>query len=149
MIDEIGSRRLGLFGRRVAALCADLLLFFALVFPAMLLLHLGPGWRLLLSTVLPLALMVLCWVRWGATPGKFLLGLRVVDARSGETPDLRHATLRALGFVLSWLPMYLGFLWSLFDPEQRGWHDHLGGTRVIREPGLEDDPALHPGGGHA
>jgi len=145
-MDALGGR-LGLFGRRLAALLADVFLFLALVLPVLFLLGLGPGLRLLLLFLLPPVLLVYCWVRWGATPGKFLLGLRVVDARTGQAPDLPHALRRALGYFLAGAPMYLGFLWTLFDPEQRGWHDHIGGTRVIREPGLEEDPALDIGGG--
>ena len=44
-------------------------------------------------------------------------------------------TLRRLGWALvSLLPMGLGFLWILFDPERRAWHDRLSHTRVVVLP---------------
>lgn len=32
---------------------------------------------------------------------------------------------------LSWLPVGLGFFWSLFDREKLAWHDRLSRTRLI------------------
>ena len=44
-------------------------------------------------------------------------------------------TLRRLGWALvSLLPLGLGFLWILFDPERRAWHDRLSRTRVVVLP---------------
>jgi uncharacterized RDD family membrane protein YckC len=28
--------------------------------------------------------------------------------------------------------MFIGFIWVLWDPKKRGWHDYIGGTYVIR-----------------
>lgn len=61
---------------------------------------------------------------WGRTPGKWLLGMRVVDA-GGEAPGLlRVAGRTALRFV-----PFDAFSF-LFTPT--GWHDRLSGTRVVR-----------------
>lgn len=44
-------------------------------------------------------------------------------------------TLRRLGWALvAALPLGLGFLWILFDPERRAWHDRLSNTRVVVLP---------------
>jgi len=32
------------------------------------------------------------------------------------------------------LPLYLGFLWAVFDRRKQGWHDKIAGTVVIQEP---------------
>ena len=149
------AARLSRFARRALALAADAGLFTAVSLPLLVLLY-GPGYLgrprpsgalaaaglhgpldLLLTVVLPLAVITACWARLGATPGKFLLGLKVVDAKSGGPPAWRQAALRAAGYVLSALPLYAGFLWALADREGRALHDRLARTRVVDEPGLE------------
>jgi uncharacterized RDD family membrane protein YckC len=74
-----------------------------------------------------------CWTLTGRTPGKWIMGLRVVR-RDGRRVTLNQATLRLFGYVLSALPLYAGFLWVLVDPRRRAWHDRLAGTRVIYDP---------------
>lgn len=147
--------RLSRFARRALALAADAGLFTAVSLPLLVLLY-GPGYLgrpqpsgalaagglhgvadLLLTVAGPVAVIIACWARLGATPGKFLLGLKVVDARSGGPLTWRQAALRAGGYVLSALPLYAGFLWALADREGRALHDRLAGTRVVDEPGLE------------
>ena len=73
------------------------------------------------------------WMLGGRTPGKWILGLRVV-ADDGQRIRLSRAALRLVGYVLSALPLYAGFLWVLVDRERRAWHDRLAGTRVIYDP---------------
>lgn len=70
------------------------------------------------------------WTLTGRTPGKRLLGLRVVAADGGRV-RLGRAVGRCAGYLLSAIPLYAGFLWVLVDPERRGWHDRLAGTRVV------------------
>lgn len=74
----------------------------------------------------------------GATLGKRLFGLRVVDLE-GRRPGPLRALLRALGYLLSTPLFNLGFVWSLFHPTSRAWHDLLAGTVVVesrpRSPG--------------
>jgi uncharacterized RDD family membrane protein YckC len=72
---------------------------------------------------------VLFWWLRGQTPGKWLLGLRVV-ALGGGRVGFARAVIRLVGYLLSALPFYLGFLW-IVGPERRGFHDRLAGTEVI------------------
>ena len=37
-----------------------------------------------------------------------------------------------LGKLIVFLVMFIGFIWVLWDPKKRGWHDYIGGTYVIR-----------------
>ena len=68
----------------------------------------------------------------GQTPGKMMLGLQVVDG-DGHKPSLRQILLReVLGKVIVFLIMFVGFLWVLWDPKKRGWHDYIGGTYVVK-----------------
>ena len=87
--------------------------------------------RLLLvcaPVVITLYNIIFWWLR-GQTPGKWLLGLRVVALGGGKV-SLGQATLRFVGYLLSALPFYLGFLWIL-GSERRGFHDRLAGTEVV------------------
>jgi uncharacterized RDD family membrane protein YckC len=69
----------------------------------------------------------------GQTPGKRLLGVRVIDAW-GERPSLARAALRTAGYAASVLLCSIGFLWIGFDREKRGLHDWIAGTYVIALP---------------
>jgi uncharacterized RDD family membrane protein YckC len=69
------------------------------------------------------------WLVWGATIGKKVLGLRIVNA-SGTKPTVGQVIVRYLGYIPSAF-CYLGFLWIL-KSEKRGWHDLLAGTYVVR-----------------
>ncbi len=42
-----------------------------------------------------------------------------------------QAVLRGVGFVVSSIPLYLGFIWIFIDPLRRGWHDLIAGTVMI------------------
>jgi uncharacterized RDD family membrane protein YckC len=66
----------------------------------------------------------------GATVGKRLFGVKVVST-SGGPPGFGRSLLRAFGYILSTPLLNLGFLWSLFQPESRTWHDLLSGTMVV------------------
>jgi uncharacterized RDD family membrane protein YckC len=68
----------------------------------------------------------------GKTPGKWLLGLRVVGAEQ-RSIGYRRALVRFLGYFPAIFSLGLGILWIALSREKRGWHDFLAGTRVIRE----------------
>jgi len=124
----------GGFWQRLAATLLDALLFSALMTPLTLLLAgTGVPLELLGNWLLPFVLTLGCWVRLGGTPGKLLMGCEVVDAGSGARPGVSQALLRYIGYILSALPLGLGFLWILWDRRKQGFHDKLAGTLVIRE----------------
>lgn len=85
-----------------------------------------------LHELLPAAVCVIGWARYGMTPGKLLLELRVVDARGGDRPGWIQAIIRYIGYFVSALPLGLGFVWAAFDRDGRALHDRLAGTRVVR-----------------
>ncbi len=89
----------------------------------------------ILSVPWMVALYYVGFWRWrGQTPGKWLLGIRVValdDTRLGHGKiGIGRAVLRLVGYLISALPFYLGFLWIL-GPERRGFHDRLARTEVV------------------
>ena len=70
----------------------------------------------------------------GRTPGKAIVGLRVVMA-DGSPLTNRHALWRTLAFPLSALIFGIGFLIMLIQREHRALHDLIGGTAVVYDWG--------------
>jgi uncharacterized RDD family membrane protein YckC len=89
--------------------------------------------------------LVAFWATIGQTPGKWLLGIRVVPVEGARRLSVGRALLRLVGYVVSALPCYLGFLWIL-GPQRRGWHDRLAGTAVtyVRRPAYRPLASLVP-----
>jgi uncharacterized RDD family membrane protein YckC len=144
------------FGRRLAAGLIDLLIagagFAMLTSPAALLLY--DRWSRQDSgaaggsQVLPVLVTAVClslgvalvagyftffWGTRGATPGKRILELVVVNEDGSYPIGPSRAVIRFVGCLLSLLPLGLGFLSLAF------WgttlHDRWAGTRVVRRPG--------------
>ena len=66
----------------------------------------------------------------GQTIGKMLSGIRVVYGEHDRVP-FGHAVLRSVALLLCAIPAGLGLLPVFMDPERRGAHDRLAGTRVV------------------
>lgn len=73
------------------------------------------------------------WALLGYTPGKLLLGLKIVR-RDGRKLSLGRSFLRFFCYWISAFPLFLGFIWIIFDRRRQGWHDKLAGTQVIYIP---------------
>lgn len=71
------------------------------------------------------------WHRYAATPGKMLLGMRIVDARTDENISDSQSVTRIIGYLLSGLPALLGFFAIGWNRRRQGWHDRLARTAVI------------------
>jgi uncharacterized RDD family membrane protein YckC len=74
--------------------------------------------------------LLIFWTASGKTLGKAILGLQVVT-RDGRGLSLGRSLLRAVGYILSAIFFYLGFLWVALDSRHRGWHDSLARTYVV------------------
>jgi uncharacterized RDD family membrane protein YckC len=90
----------------------------------------------LISTLLALAVNLLYvlyfWARKGATPGKSVLGLKILR-EDGATPmGWGKAALRLLGYLVSGAIMDIGFIMVAFTDRKRGLHDMIAGTVVVR-----------------
>lgn len=93
-------------------------------------------WRITLRLALlavTAAYFVVSWSRGGQTIGMRAWRLRVVSAQ-GERLTWSRATARFAASLLSLVALGIGFVWCLFEPDRRGWHDLLAGSRVIRLP---------------
>ena len=89
---------------------------------------LGPpwGWNLLTACLLG-ALDGAC----GATPGKLLLGLRVVDEESGRPLGVGRGIVRKVLHAVDHYTL-IGWLWPLVDRRRQTFADKLAGSVVVR-----------------
>jgi serine/threonine-protein kinase len=67
----------------------------------------------------------------GQTLGKKIMGIKMI-AIDGSPPGKGRCFLRLIGYVLSSLILYVGFLMALWDQERQALHDKLAGTYVVR-----------------
>ena len=75
---------------------------------------------------------ILAWMLVGKTAGKALMGLRVLG-QDGRPVTFHQALVRALGYYVSGLALFIGFLWVLVDDRRQTWHDKLARTVVVYE----------------
>jgi uncharacterized RDD family membrane protein YckC len=85
---------------------------------------------ILLSVFYIISYYAFFWYFTGQTPGKALLGLRVITTDGRRISPLR-GILRYFGYTLSAITLFLGFFWILIDDRRQGLHDKIAGTLVI------------------
>lgn len=90
----------------------------------------GPA-EIVISWILPSIATIIFWLTKQATPGKMAVGVKVVDAITGNTMSVGQAVGRNLAYVASLFPCGLGFIWIAFDVKKQGWHDKLAGTVAV------------------
>lgn len=80
------------------------------------------------------------WNAIGSTPGKQLLGVRIVNAQ-GAPPGFRRGLARTVASLLVPLSFGLAYAWAAWDSDAarpladgfgQAWHDKLSGTYVVR-----------------
>ena len=130
------------FWIRVLASLIDTLLVGVIILPIMYLIY-GPGywgsasiaqgfWDVVFNYLLPALAVIVFWTYRSATPGKMITGLSIVDANSGGKPTTMQFVVRYLGYYVSMLPLFLGFLWVAIDKRKQGLHDKIARTLVIK-----------------
>jgi uncharacterized RDD family membrane protein YckC len=131
----------GFWARTVAALI-DSVLVLLVIMPVIYWIY-GPSYfeapqsmaapvDVLLNWVFPALAVILFWFYRQATPGKMIIGARIVDATTAQPPSTGQLIGRYFGYYVSMIPLFLGMLWVAFDPRKQGWHDKLAGTVVVR-----------------
>lgn len=90
------------------------------------------SWDVIINWVFPAIAVILFWVCKGATPGKMFTSLKVVDEKTGVIPGSKQSTIRYLAYLVSILPLCLGFLWVAVDKKKQGWHDKIAKTVVVK-----------------
>ncbi len=129
------------FWIRVAASLIDTALILVLIMPPLIGIYgtayfdmqsmIAGTWDFLLSWVFPALAVIVFWVYRSATPGKLMLHLHIVDAKTDAKPSTAQFIGRYFGYYISAIPLMLGLIWVGFDKRKQGWHDKLAGTVVI------------------
>jgi uncharacterized RDD family membrane protein YckC len=161
------------FWKRFLAFIIDSVIILAVIFIAALAVYgrqymelSGQGktllFDILVQGVLPALAAILFWRYRGATPGKMLIGAKIVNAKTLGKPSMGQLIGRYFAYIVSTLPgmviavaiivgsilsarmdlnlwllvtplLMWGFVWIAFDKRKQGWHDKLAGTLVIRD----------------
>ena len=77
------------------------------------------------------AYFAIFWGYTGQTPGKKIIGIKVV-MEDGSPLTPKTAFNRFVGYSVSASAFFLGFLWALFDAKGQTWHDKMANTIVIK-----------------
>ncbi len=132
--------------RRLVGFVIDwmILVMIALILVSVLRIDLGAGDALRLPTsvrivqgLVAAAYYIGFTVSRGQTPGKMLIGTRVVMERTGQIPGLRPSALRwVVPGLFAFLPgvsvvAAVIYGWLLFDSRRRGLHDKAAKTVVV------------------
>jgi uncharacterized RDD family membrane protein YckC len=87
---------------------------------------------------------VVGWGLLGATPGKWALGLRIMDYRQRSPIGASRAMLRLAAYCVSSVTFEWGHLLMLIRNDNRALHDVLAGTRVVRQSKPKRTPEPEP-----
>lgn len=69
----------------------------------------------------------------GQTPGKKILGIKVIKKDTHEVPGYLYAFLReVVGKIISSIIFCLGYFWMLWDKDKQTWADKIASTIVIK-----------------
>jgi uncharacterized RDD family membrane protein YckC len=90
------------------------------------------GLNQILQLVSVVALILVFWTKKQATPGKMMMSMKIVDAKTLKKPTKKQLIIRMLSYIISVLPLFLGVLWVVFDKRKQAWHDKIAGTIVIK-----------------
>ncbi len=70
-------------------------------------------------------------MQYGATIGKIVMKIRVIEIKTLQNPNVLSALNRATFRIFSEMFFYLGYLWGVFDPARQTWHDKTARTLVV------------------
>jgi len=70
----------------------------------------------------------------GQTPGKKIVGIRLLREYDGSTLGFGLAFGRRLLHFIDGAACYLGYLWPLWDDKNQTWTDKIVHTVVIKDP---------------
>jgi uncharacterized RDD family membrane protein YckC len=91
-------------------------------------------WEYVVNWVVPAVAVIVFWRYKSATPGKMLLRVKIVDARSGGAPSTGQLIGRYFAYFVSTIPLGLGCFWVAWDERKQAWHDKLAHTLCVRVP---------------
>lgn len=129
------------FWIRLGASLIDIIILIAITFPMLYMIYgetlyyseefiLG-GADFMISYLMPFVATILFWMYKSATPGKMVVKAIIVDAKTGNAPTIKQSIIRYFGYIVSMIPLCLGYIWVCWDSRKQGWHDKMAGTVVI------------------
>jgi uncharacterized RDD family membrane protein YckC len=72
------------------------------------------------------------WSKSGQSIGMKLMNIKVVKTDNSPISFLSAALRGTVGYWISGLILWLGFIWILIDKDKQGWHDKIFNTYVVR-----------------
>ena len=110
----------------------------------------------LIDIVLFFLLLVVGWFMWfgfftarqGQTPGKQILGVRVIRL-DGAVPTVgtmwaREVLIKGILWGITEPFSYFAYIWAFFDKDRQTWHDKMVDTYVIYHRGPVESLTLVP-----
>ncbi|MFH8614266.1 RDD family protein [Streptomyces sp. NPDC017979] len=95
----------------------------------------GSPTMLLIGYAWLIAAMVFIAYREGTTgqsPGKQVLGIKLLREQDGQIVGFGKAFLRRLAHIVDALPCYIGYLWPAWDQKKQTFADKICSTVVIK-----------------
>ncbi|MCC6743863.1 MAG: RDD family protein [Acidobacteria bacterium] len=130
------------FGQRLGAFLFDLLLFLIVLMSATFLLSSYSERSIVSSNAMLVAFYCVAFLlfgfnfillagRTGQTVGKRLVGIRIVKVDHAPAGYMSVVLRHVVGYLLSTVGFFLGFVWIVWDSRNQGWHDKIARTIVV------------------
>jgi len=88
-------------------------------------------WDFMIQVVFPALAVIVFWRYRGATPGKMAISAKIVDANTLAAPSTGRLVARYFAYIVSMLPVFIGFIWIGIDRRKQGFHDKIARTVVV------------------
>lgn len=72
------------------------------------------------------------WLKKQASPGKLIMKIKIVDEKTLKPLSSSRLIIRLLSYVVSALPLGLGFIMIGLNRHKKGFHDNIAGSIVIK-----------------
>ena len=145
-VDSPAKQVPGGFWRRFVAVFIDGIIIGVAIFPITFILSLliipalGPESMVpsILSWVVQIAAIYFYYGYFysqkGASPGKMVMNLRVINSETGKNLSYNEAFLReAIGKLISTLPLFFGYIIAAFRNDKKTFHDMIFNTQVYQK----------------
>lgn len=88
------------------------------------------AWQALTVFLIQVVYFICFWAWRGQTPGKMAMRIKIVHF-DGSRIGWGDAVIRYLGYIISTVIIFIGFLWIGLDSRRQGIHDKIAETYVI------------------
>jgi uncharacterized RDD family membrane protein YckC len=141
VVPRYGDPLLATYGQRVAGFLIDVGIPTGLLAAAVIAALISRDRQVILvvhgaSTVVAVVFLVWncgwCQGRRGQSIGKRVLGMRLVAVATGRPVGFRVAVGRQAAHLLDGLPLWLGYLWPLWDRRRQTFADKVCATLVVQ-----------------